>query len=437
MREILDVISMFSLGTPQLWFFNLTSWLVILVIGLIYYYCGAMIRRKEEMDLDDNFRTGAVLTLGVLWIASINFMRKSSLDFALFFEATQFVTRHLSVLFMGLIGFLIFFSQMFVVVYRKTPTCSDSCMAHGNFPHCNFQDSLMKVYTMMVGEIGSHQYQDHLLAQVLYLIFVVLVVILLSNVLIAIVAESHSVVKNERAEIIFWSNRLSFVSEMVAVSSLGRSLINRLTILCCCFQGQPYTESRTCEELLPINSNNFNHTDFTERPHFTEEAEQDIFREVWHELRIFVQEDSLEDPSLSEFLLSLFLRCLVCVVLIPLWLLVGVITAGLLWPPQVREWLHASYRLSSPSRSVLVNQMGSEINRLTHDISDMSSKIKLDLGRVRKDFDDVNVDVEEFKKTCKTDLFEIKDVMLSLLEIYESDIQRDEVRSTAQSLPVL
>ena len=38
--------------------------------------------------------------------------------------------------------------------------------------------------------------------------FVFLVVILLSNVLIAIVTDSHSIVKNERAVMVFWSNRL-------------------------------------------------------------------------------------------------------------------------------------------------------------------------------------------------------------------------------------
>jgi len=426
-REILNVISMVSLGTSQSWFFDLTSWFDILVIGLVYYYCGAMIRGEQGLDLHDNFREGAVLTLGALWIASINYMRKSSMEVAVFFEAMQCVTRHLSVFLMALIGFLIFFAQMFVVVFRKKPICSDSCN-DSEFPHCNFQDSLMKVYTMMVGEIGDiKRYQGNLLAQVIYLAFALLVIILLSNVLIAIVAESHSVIKNERAEILFWSNRLYFVSQINAVSSFGRSLIKQLTCLYGCLQTHVYTEASTNEDQAPSNiSNHADHTNSYERAHYAGERRHGLFREGWHELILYVREDFLEDPALCEFLLSLFLRCLVFIFLVPLWLLLGAITAGCLWPPQVREWLHGSYRLSSPSRSVLINQTGSEIRRFAQDITEISNKINLDLGRVRKEVEDVSVNIDEFKKTCKADLSEVKEMMSNLLALYEGDAQMND-----------
>jgi ABC-type phosphate transport system permease subunit len=75
--------------------------------------------------------------------------------------------------------------------------------------------SSRQVYTMMMGEIGSvSRYDDNLLAQILYVAYAFLVVILLSNVLIAIVTDSYEIIQNDRAAIVFWSNRLDFVAEM-------------------------------------------------------------------------------------------------------------------------------------------------------------------------------------------------------------------------------
>ena len=68
---------------------------------------------------------------------------------------------------------------------------------------------------MMMGEIGSEsRYDGKLVAQILYVAYAVVVVILLSNVLIAIVTDSYEIIQNDRAAIVFWSNRLDFVAEM-------------------------------------------------------------------------------------------------------------------------------------------------------------------------------------------------------------------------------
>ena len=46
-----------------------------------------------------------------------------------------------------------------------------------------------------------------------------LVVILLATVLIAIVTDSYGIIRNQRAAIIFWTNRLDFVVEMDVISN--------------------------------------------------------------------------------------------------------------------------------------------------------------------------------------------------------------------------
>ena len=79
---------------------------------------------------------------------------------------------------------------------------------------------------MMMGEIGTEtRYDGVLVAQILYVAYAFLVVILLSNVLIAIVTDSYEIIQNDRAAVVFWSNRLDFVSEMDGIASVIRRRI--------------------------------------------------------------------------------------------------------------------------------------------------------------------------------------------------------------------
>ena len=74
---------------------------------------------------------------------------------------------------------------------------------------------------MMMGEIGSEtRYDGIIMAQVLYILYAFFVVILLSNVLIAIVTDSYEFIQNDRAAIVFWTNRLDFVAETDGMLSI-------------------------------------------------------------------------------------------------------------------------------------------------------------------------------------------------------------------------
>ena len=48
-------------------------------------------------------------------------------------------------------------------------------------------------------------------AYFLFIIFMLFVVILLANVLIAIVTDAYGIIRHERAAMVFWANRLTFV----------------------------------------------------------------------------------------------------------------------------------------------------------------------------------------------------------------------------------
>ena len=71
---------------------------------------------------------------------------------------------------------------------------------------------------MLLGEVDEADFDTSRFATFLYVVFVFVVVILLATVLIAIVTDSYSVIRNERAAIVFWSNRLDFIVEMAEVT---------------------------------------------------------------------------------------------------------------------------------------------------------------------------------------------------------------------------
>jgi hypothetical protein len=95
---------------------------------------------------DESFRTGVAFTIGALWLIVINFLKSTMLEFSVFYETVLSVSKNLFIFMISLAVILIAFAQMFLIVFRKTPVCSESCISdYGGFPHCSFDKSILKV----------------------------------------------------------------------------------------------------------------------------------------------------------------------------------------------------------------------------------------------------------------------------------------------------
>lgn len=80
------------------------------------------------------------------------------------------------------------------------PDVAGTCIAGLDCPpFCENWDAGFRVFTMMVGAVDETQFQDIGEARVLFVIYMMLVVIVLLNVLIAIVTDSYSYIKDQRA----------------------------------------------------------------------------------------------------------------------------------------------------------------------------------------------------------------------------------------------
>lgn len=317
-REIIQVISLVSLKSFNLYLYDPSNAVNVTFVFIIYFWT---IRMNTGTGDRDSFRVGAAVSVTVLWVKLLAYLRNMLMDFAVFVGGVFYVVRRLAAFLTALVVILIAFAQMFHTTFQQTEYCKyqpndeldeieilfdTRCEENQIHPYCHFWHSFLSVYTMMLGEVDADGVSDSQVATILFVIFMFLVVILLAQVVIAIVTDSYKVIQDQRAAIVFWTNRLDFVAEMDAIANgpWKRRLFGLLG----------FPEKATS-----------GHTD-------------EIFgKELWKKI-IELFEDEVEEGILSfDFWAYAVLRLLAAVFIIPLWLVLGVVTVGWFWPPQIRE----------------------------------------------------------------------------------------------------
>lgn len=257
------------------------------------------------------------------------------------------------------------------------------------------------------------RYATSRVAQFLYVTFAFLVVILLSNVLIAIVTDSYGVIKNERAAMVFWSNRLDFVAEMDSIKNVWKR-IKKLVVQSDEVEGAP---SRVREN--PEGD-----------PTILEEDEGnngDRLRNGWKTIMNLFDPNLYEtydvNPSSFEFWCYVLVRFAAIFFIIPVWLIIGLCTAGFLWPPQVREYLFQQKK-AAISRADMAEQITTQINELQKEIRVLRADLKGELKNDRREFTLVRAEVDAVKAEVMADLLQVKEIMMSLLDMTKSQVRR-------------
>lgn len=436
-RELVQIISLISLGGLKTWFTDTTNYLDMAVIFMVMYNSILMVNGFGD---NERFRSSCAFTTGILWLAVIYFLKSTNVQFAVFVGGVYYVVNRLIAFLLAVAIMLLAFAQMFYIVYQENPICGNSTdisMAPSSmpsvapimfnvttmdeeetcqFPHCEFWQSLLKVYTMMMGEIGSEfRYYDNIVAQMLYVAYAFVVVILLSNMLIAIVTDLYEVIQHDRAAIVFWSNRLDFVAEMDAISYGTRKRIRS------CFGENgagglaPGAPSEVVE--LPNAQPQLSTKD---NPDDEDHASTKYFREGWKQLMLLFDSNLYDDIDLTpgniEFWCYLCFQILAVIFFIPLWILLGIFTAGWLWPPQVREYLFVQ-KETAISRAELEHKKLEQLKQISSELK----SFKADLGReMQSDRDDMvrlKLEVEAVQSEVLSDLMQVKELMQTLLDL--------------------
>jgi hypothetical protein len=164
LRELVQVVALWSLGSLASWFYDTTNWLDMAVIILTFHYSFVMILAPDPFLVPDSepptilddyngmgrdqFRTGCSFTKGVLWMAVIFFLKSTQVDFAVFLGGVFYVVQRLVAFLLAVGVILLAFAQMFFIVYLQDDVCvDDNDPDTPKFPHCEFGSSLLKVKT--------------------------------------------------------------------------------------------------------------------------------------------------------------------------------------------------------------------------------------------------------------------------------------------------
>jgi hypothetical protein len=421
-RELVQIISLWSLGSTSGWFCDPTNWLDITVIVLVYYYSTLMTNPEFGIS-DQSFRSGVAFTKGVLWCAVIYFLKSTLVDFAVFVGGVYYVLQRLAAFLLAVGVILLAFAQMFFIVYTDSEICAPTAAnATGtcNFPHCTFDNSLLKVYTMMMGEIGDEtRYETSVVAQILYVAYAFLVVILLSNVLIAIVTDSYAVIQNDRAAIVFWSNRLDFVAEMDAIIYGIRHRMMEWGVkrAAASAYGSPGEAqegtSLTASPMADASSNVSSVNNLRGK-------KNQLFFDWWQQVMHLFDQNLYDDIALSprnmEFWCYFFMQATAVVLIIPLWILAGLVTAGILWPPQIREYLFVQ-KETSISRADLDKSKLEQLREIQTSIKFLKVDLKREMASDRDEMIRMKTEVESIQHDVMSDLAQVKDLMSTLIDM--------------------
>ena len=395
-REIIQIFSLISLKSFHIWLYDPSNWLNVAFIVLVLYWTVMM---ETGGNKKERFRTGTALTVIILWLKVLAFLRNMLIDFAVFAGGVFNVFRRLVAFLMVLGIILIGFAQMFVTVFSQTAYCNERdatqvlndirCASDDNRPYCNYWDSFLDVYTMLLGEVDETKFESSQFATILFVIFMFLVVILLANVLIAIVTDSYRIIQDKRAAIVFWTNRLDFVAEMDAIAN------------------GPW--KRRVKRLVGMGDdgggNETGHVDVV------------FGKEFWKRL-MDLFEDDIDDNFMSvEFWAYNFLRMVTALMIIPFWVLLGVFSAGWLWPPQLREAIFTSTVSKHSSESEKEDELRrTQVISLRKEVNDLKDEMMKELKVDRTQVVQMKSSVAERRSEIANEMKHIKRIMTMLFE---------------------
>jgi hypothetical protein len=292
---------------------------------------------------------------------------------------------------------LIAFSRMYFTLFYETGSCSSVaalnpedygdlvCEQYEVNVWCDSWDSFLRVYTMLLGEVDETIFDNNTFAIILFVIFMFLVVILLANVLIAIVTDSYKIIQDQRAAIVFWTNRLDYVAQMDAIANgPWKSCLQR----------------------------SFGMSEF-DRSH---NVEVTFGKEAWKSLMDLFEFEPDEGVLSFEFVCYMILR-LCALVIIPLWVILGAFVAGWLWPPQVREKLFTQVVSKHSSELEKEEELRkTQVQSLKVEIDALKEELMQELAMDRTQVIQMKSSVAERKLEIQTEMKHIKRIVTMLFE---------------------
>ena len=394
-REIMQVASAIAVRSFTNWITDFTNSLDLTIIVLLFYLGSAFSNSgsrctEEEFLLDPQscrnsmsvIRGMTVITTSLVFTSILSFAKSSLVEFSVFVNGVLYVVSRLGAFVISLILVLLAFAQVQFFIFIRKDECPENVeeVDGFGFPHCSLSRSILDVWRGITGEVDPDKYQDNRAALFFFIIYVFVVCILLVNVLIAIVVDNYGVIKNERASIVFWANRLDFVAEIDGSINTVLKLFNKRKVM---------------------NQATFD----------------DSGSVMWDKLS--AKTDNKDTDTLTEFFSQAFVKGVALTIMF-LWFLVGFPSMGFFWPPQIREYILA-YRGENVSKNDIVLEVSSQVAELKQELHELKVLSKEEKRNDRKEMMQMKEQAESLQKEVMEDMEQIREIMKMLLELRKKE----------------
>ena len=131
--------------------------------------------------------------------------------------------------------------------------------------------------------------------------------------------------------------------------------------------------------------------------------------------------DPSKEANKTKMLCLLPWRICISTFLIPFWLLVGVLSAGWLWPPQVREGLFVQ-RVSMPEDNTVAQDAElriQEVGELREKLTETQTELVEEFSEDRKEMDVLKIQIANIRKELKGEMKKIKKTMTTLFQVQQ------------------
>lgn len=118
-----------------------------------------------------------------------------------------------------------------------------------------------------------------------------------------------------------------------------------------------------------------------------------------------------------EFLVYNVLRVFAACVVIPLWLIIGFCTFGMLWPPQVREKLLAGQMTTQTEQASAEQDRLKQLKALMGDVSSFQEEVQGDMDKGRDELYVIKTVLDTTKTELHTEMNDVKQVVTELFEM--------------------
>lgn len=298
-----------SLFVPQC-LFNFMFWVDLAGVSLAVAATTFM-----ESDMSDTAATLGTAATGLLWMSVVGYLARWWHGMAVFVGGAARLGRMLFWPVIASAALIVGFAQMFFTLNLTTK--ADGCeTVLGGRALCNLRDSYNTVYLLLLGTplVDTDDPDVEELTNgtiVLIAAFTLLLVILLINIVISVVMEAARQDWEEAAVADFWESKLVFVY-----------LTNDLFP---CFSSTALDDSSRKQKKNRKVANDDSWSD--NLGYLWEACMLSIFG--WRQNR---------NSNRGNPLVAGFLRVISLIVVL-IWLTLGLVTLGILWPPRVRSWL--------------------------------------------------------------------------------------------------